>query len=150
MRYWLMKSEPDTFSIDTLKARKTEPWNGVRNYQVRNMMVNEMAPHDLAFFYHSNCKTPGIVGTMEIISSAYPDLTAQDPNSPYFDPRSTIDNPRWYCVDVKFVKKFNAIISLESLRHTPELEGMMVLRKGSRLSVTPVSQKEWERVVRLL
>lgn len=151
MRYWLMKSEPDTFSIDDLRKRpkQTEPWNGVRNYQVRNMMVNEMAPHDLAFFYHSNCKVPGIVGVMEIVSSAYPDLTAQDPLSQYFDPKANRENPRWYCVDVKFVKKFDSIISLESLRHMPALKNMILLRKGNRLSVTPVGEKEFQIIMKL-
>jgi predicted RNA-binding protein with PUA-like domain len=147
MHYWLMKSEPDTFSIDDLKNRKHEPWNGVRNYQVRNMILNDMSPHDLAFFYHSNCKIPGIVGIMEIISTAYPDLTAQDPTSPYFDPKSSKDNPRWYCVDVRFVEKFSEIVTLESLRHMPKLKNMPLLRKGNRLSITPVQQPEWEVIL---
>ncbi len=111
MKYWLMKSEPDVFGIDDLKAApgKTEPWDGVRNYQVRNMMRDEMQPGDLAFFYHSNCKQPGIAGIMKITRAGYPDSTAFDPKKKYYDPKSDPDNPRWFMVDVKYVRHMRRV-----------------------------------------
>lgn len=144
MHYWLMKSEPDAFSIDDLKKRpkQTEPWDGVRNYQARNFM-KQMQAGDLAFFYHSNCAVPGIIGIMQIAKIAYPDSTQFDANSKYYDPKSTIENPRWYRVDVKLVEKFPTIISLESLKQIPHLHGMQLLKKGNRLSVMPVTNEEW-------
>lgn len=144
--YWLMKSEPLCFSIDELKRRpkQTAPWDGVRNYQARNFMRNGMRVGDLAFFYHSNCNPPGIVGIAEISSEAYPDYTAFDPNSAHPDANSTPDNPRWFMVDVRFKEKFPRIISLGDLRQYPELEKMPLLRKGIRLSITPVTAGEWE------
>lgn len=143
--YWLMKSEPTCFGIDTLYNRpeKTAPWDGVRNYQARNFMRNTMRIGDLAFFYHSNCTPPGIVGIIEIASEAYPDYTAYDPNSAHPDARSTPDNPRWFMVDVRFKEKFPQMIALERLRQYPELEEMPLLRKGNRLSITPVTAEEW-------
>ncbi len=144
--YWLMKSEPSCFSIDDLynKPKQTAPWDGVRNYQARNFMQKSMQIGDLAFFYHSNCNPPGIVGIAEIISTAYPDYTAFDPTSEHPDPKSTPSNPRWFMVDVRFKNKFPHIISLESLRHYPELEDMPLLRRGNRLSITPVSKDQWD------
>lgn len=142
--YWLMKSEPNICSIDDLKNHTIECWDGVRNYQVRNMMRDQMNVGDLAFFYHSNAKPSGIVGIMEIVKQAYPDPSAFNPNSPYFDPKSSIERPSWLAVDVKFKEKFTSLISLESLRNTAGLENMLVLKKGSRLSITPVTAKEWE------
>ncbi len=148
MNYWLLKSEPSTFGIDDLKARpkKTEPWDGVRNYQARNMLRDEIKKGDLAFFYHSNCKPPGIVGVVEVVKSGYPDHTAFDPDSAYFDAKSQPQNPRWFMVDVKFVKKFPEIISLDILKKQPELEGFPLLRKGNRLSVMPVAAEHWNFV----
>lgn len=150
--YWLMKSEPTCFGIDTLYNRpnKTAPWDGVRNYQARNFMRNTMQIGDQAFFYHSNCTPPGIVGTMEIASEAYPDYTAFDPTSDHPDANSTPDNPRWFMVDVRFKEKFPQIISLERLRQHPELEKMPLLRKGNRLSITPVTPEEWAFINQLL
>lgn len=144
--YWLMKSEPTCFSIDELCKRphQTAPWDGVRNYQARNFMCNTMHIGDLAFFYHSSCNPPGIVGTIEIVSHAYPDHTALDPNSDHFDPKSTPENPRWFMVDVKLKEKYPAMISIEQLRQYPELENMLVLRRGNRLSITPVTKLEWD------
>ena len=144
--YWLMKSEPSCFSIDDLfnKPKQTAPWDGVRNYQARNFMRNTMRVGDLMFFYHSNCKPPGIVGIAEIASDAYPDYTAFDKTSEHPDANSTPENPRWFMVDVRFKKKFPHIISLESLKKYPELEKMPLLRRGNRLSITPVSQDEWD------
>lgn len=149
MHYWLMKSEPEAYSIDDLKRDKIEPWDGIRNYQARNFMRDNMQKGDLAFFYHSNCNPPGIVGVMEIAKTAYPDPTAFDPDSKYFDPKSDPDNPRWKLVDVKFKQKFKQIISLKSLRTYPPLENMLILRKGSRLSITPVTQTEWDFINKL-
>lgn len=145
-KYWLLKSEPDTFSIDDLakRSKQTEPWTGVRNYQARNMLKHEMQKGDLAFFYHSSCEVPGIVGIVEIVSEGYPDKTAFDSKSEYFDPKSRKENPTWYCVDVKLVKKFPRVISLAELRTIPALKNMILLRKGNRLSVIPVSAEEWK------
>jgi predicted RNA-binding protein with PUA-like domain len=151
-RYWLMKSEPSCFSIDDLSAapNQTSAWDGVRNYQARNFMQKDMRPNDLIFFYHSNCNPPGIVGIAEVVSEAYPDHTAFDPHSEHPDPKSTPDNPRWYMVDVRFVKKFPHMISLDELRRHPELSHMQLLRKGNRLSVLPVSQEDWEYITRII
>jgi predicted RNA-binding protein with PUA-like domain len=152
MNYWLMKSEPSCFSIDDLanKPQQTNHWDGVRNYQVRNMMRDDMQPGDLAFFYHSSCDVPGIAGIMEIVSTGYPDFTALDPEEHHYDPKSTCDNPRWYMVDVKLKQKFPKIITLAELRQHPELHTMLLLRKGSRLSVTPITCKEWKIISELV
>lgn len=151
VNYWLMKSEPDAFSIDDLAARprKTDHWDGIRNYQARNFMRDDMKKGDLVFFYHSNCDEPGIVGMMEVVREAYPDHTAFDPESKYFDPKSDPDNPRWMMVDVRFRKKFRRPVTLKELKAHPELSNMAVCRKGSRLSITPVASDEWELVTEL-
>lgn len=148
-RYWLMKSEPDCFSIDDLRnaPHQTTHWDGVRNYQARNFMRNEMAVGDQVFFYHSNCNPPGIIGIAEVTSNAYPDHTAFDPDSEHPDPKSTPDKPRWYMVDIRFKEKFNQLIPLDTLRQYPELEKMPLLRKGNRLSVLPVDKGEWDFIV---
>lgn len=145
-QYWLMKSEPDCFSIDDLQVlpNQTTPWDGVRNYQARNFMRDEMQPGDLILFYHSNCKPPGIAGVAEVSSHAYPDFTAFDPESEHPDPKSTADNPRWYVVDVCFKRKFPKLIPLEELKRHEALENMPLVRKGNRLSVMPVTEEEWE------
>lgn len=142
MRYWLMKSEPDEVSIDDLAARVTLPWSGVRNYQARNFMRDAMQVGDLAFFYHSSCPAPGIAGLCKIVAPAHADLTQFDPASPYFDARSTPDQPRWLCVDVSFVRK-TRLLRLPQLREYVELANMPVLQRGNRLSITPVSAAEW-------
>jgi len=151
MNYWLFKSEPDAFSIDDLRAMKgrRDHWDGIRNYQARNLMRDSMAKGDLGFFYHSSCKVPGVVGIVEIVKEAYPDHTAWDPESRYFDAKSTADNPRWVMVDVKFRQKFKDIISLQQLRDVPELESMALLQKGSRLSIQPVDQTHWEVIKKM-
>lgn len=151
MNYWLFKSEPDAFSIDDLIAMKgkTDHWDGIRNYQARNLMRDEMGKGDLGFFYHSSCKVPGIVGVIEIVREAYPDHTAWDPESRYFDPKSTADSPRWFMVDVKFKQKYKGVLSLEFLRTVPKIADMTLLRKGSRLSVQPVSKQEWAVITKL-
>jgi predicted RNA-binding protein with PUA-like domain len=150
MNYWLMKSEPDTFSIDDLKRKKREAWDGVRNYQARNFMRDGMRVGDGVFFYHSNCAEPGIAGIAEVASDAYPDPSQFDPKSKYFDPGSSRDNPRWMLVDVKFVKKLGRTITLDELKNHPKLEGMTLLRKGNRLSVMPVDAAEWKYILGLL
>lgn len=146
MNYWLFKSEPDAFGIDDLIAKKgkKEHWDGIRNYQARNLMRDDMRKGDLGFFYHSSCKVPGIVGIVEVVKEAYPDHTAWDPESAYFDPKATPDNARWVMVDVKFKQKFSSIITLDQLRGIPDLEGMVLLRKGSRLSIQPVESEHWQ------
>ena len=149
MHYWLMKSEPSEFAIDDLKSCRVEPWDGVRNYQARNMMRDQMQTGDLAFFYHSNCPTPGIVGTMTIHRSAYPDPTAFDPGDPHYDPKSDPACPRWFCVDVRYRHKFRHIVSLATLRRERPLAKMRVLQRGNRLSITPVRPAEWEHILSL-
>ena len=151
MNHWLMKSEPDVFGIDDLKnaPRRTVPWDGVRNYQARNMMRDDMKAGDLAFFYHSNCKVPGIAGIMQIVRAGYPDGTALDPTAKYFDPKSDREKPRWYCVDVRHVRKLKRIITLSELKNHPELAGLPLLRRGNRLSVMPVSRSQWKHILAL-
>jgi predicted RNA-binding protein with PUA-like domain len=151
MNYWLMKSEPDVFGIDDLKnaPHGTEPWDGVRNYQARNMMRDDMKPGDLAFFYHSNCKEPGIAGIMKIVRAGYPDDTAFDPAARYFDPKSDPDKPRWYRVDVRYQRKLKRIITLPELKTQQELAGLPLLGRGNRLSVMPVSRTQWEHILAL-
>lgn len=148
-QYWLMKSEPDCFSIDDLAncPQQTSAWDGVRNYQARNFMRDQMKIGDQVFFYHSNCKQPGIVGIAEVASESYPDFTAFDPTSEHPDPSSTPDNPRWFLVDIRFIRKLPAIITLESLKQNPDLSNMQLLKKGNRLSVLPISVFAWETIL---
>ena len=149
-RYWLMKSEPDAFSIDDLQRVGTEPWNGVRNYQARNNM-RAMHVGDGVLFYHSSCDVPGIVGTAKIVSDAYPDPTQFDPKSDYFDPKSTREDPRWSLVDVAFERKFKRTLPLEEIKqHADSLgEEFALIRRGSRLSVLPVSAAQWKFLLSL-
>ena len=148
MGYWLMKSEPEVFGVDHLAAepKKTAAWWGVRNYQARNFMRDEMKLGDKAFFYHSSCAEPGIVGIMRVSRLAYPDETQFDPRSEYFDPAATRERPRWVNVDVTLEKK-TRLVSLQELRAHPQLAGMRVLQRGNRLSVTPVDPKEWSFIL---
>ena len=149
MSYWLMKSEPEEFSIDDLESRpnQTEPWDGVRNYQARNMMRDQMKVGDLAFFYHSNCKEPGIVGIMKIVRESYPDHTAFDPENAHYDPKSDPANPRWLMVDVAFVRKLSRTIRLTDLKQDPELGDLALVRRGNRLSVMPVTDAQWKQIL---
>ena len=151
MNYWLMKSEPDVFGIDHLKnlPKKTDHWDGVRNYQARNMMRDEMKKGDLVFFYHSNCTEPGIVGIMKVVREAYPDHTAFDPEEKYYDPKSDPDNPRWYMVDVQYQRNTKRTITLAELKGYQELEGCPLVRKGNRLSIMPFSKAQWDFVLEL-
>ncbi len=148
-RYWLMKSEPNVYSIDDLKKEKRACWDGVRNYQARNFMRDEMKIGDLVLYYHSNAKPPGVVGIAEVCREGYPDHTALDPKDPHYDPKSSKDNPTWMMVDLKFVEKFAEMGTLDKLKATASLEGMLVTRRGQRLSVQPVESKHF-KVVRKL
>jgi predicted RNA-binding protein with PUA-like domain len=153
MKYWLMKSEPESFSIDALARapRRTTCWDGVRNYQARNMLRDEMKRGDLAFFYHSNCEEPGIVGIVEIVREGYPDHTAFDPDDHHFDPKSDPENPRWYMVDVKLVEKLERAVSLRELKQHAgsKLSGFQLLARGNRLSVMPVTSAQWKFITSL-
>lgn len=149
MRHWLMKSEPGEFSIDDLERVGVEPWDGVRNYQARNFMRDRMTPGDRAFFYHSNCKTPAVVGIMEIAGAAYPDPTAFDPKDPHYDPKSDPGNPTWMLVDVRFVCKLENPVTLQRMKREAALQGMQLLKRGNRLSVFPVDRAHWERIIQL-
>ena len=151
MNYWLMKSEPDMFGIDDLKQRpaQTEPWDGVRNYQARNMLRDDMQVGDQAFFYHSNCTVPGIAGVMKIVRAGYPDASAFDSRGKYHDPKSTPDNPRWFRVDVHYVRKLKRLISLAELKSQPELRGLALLKRGTRLSILPLSAAQWKFILSL-
>lgn len=151
MNYWLMKTEPDVFGLDHLRKRpkQTEHWDGVRNYQARNMLRDQMQVGDWVFFYHSNIAAPGIVGLAEIVRAGYPDHTALDPESKYYDPKSTPENPRWYMVDVKFSRQLKRTITLDELKPHPQLDGMALLRRGNRLSVMPVEAPHWQYILKL-
>ena len=151
MRYWLMKSEPTDVSIDDLAAMTNQSvaWYGVRNYQARNFMRDQMRVGDKVLFYHSNCAEPGIAGLAEVSRLAYPDQTQFDPKNKYFDPKATPENPRWFNVDVKLVRK-TRLVSIKELREHPQLANLRTLQKGNRLSITPVDPKEWEFIVGIL
>lgn len=147
--YWLMKSEPDAFSIDDLKKMKRSQWDGVRNYQARNFMQT-MQEGDLVFFYHSSCSPAGIVGVATVSKEAYPDHTSWDPRSAYFDPKSTPEKPRWFMVDVEFVEKWPSILTLAELKIHPELADMLLTKKGNRLSVMPITLDEWKYINQII
>ena len=153
MNHWLLKSEPDSFSIDDLAARpkQTTAWDGVRNYQARNMLRESMKKGDTAFFYHSSCDVPGIAGIVRVIKEGYPDKTAFDPKDDHYDAQSDRSDPRWFVVDVKLVRKLKRLITLDELRRhaSDELSEMRLLQRGNRLSVTPVSKTEWEFILTL-
>ena len=149
--YWLIKSEPSTYSIDDLakEKNKTSYWDGIRNYQARNFMRDDMKVGDLAFFYHSSCPQPGIVGEVKIVTSAYPDHTALDPESKYYDAKSSKDNPRWVMVDLKLEKKYPKLLSLSHLKTIDGIADMQLLKRGNRLSITPVTKKQWQIITKL-
>ena len=151
MRYWLMKSEPTDCSIDDLAALPDQSvaWYGVRNYQARNFMRDQMKVGDGVLFYHSNCKEPGVAGIAQVGSVAYPDATQFDRNSKYFDPKATPEQPRWFNVDVRLVRKI-PLISIDELRRHPELERMRTLQRGNRLSITPLDPSEWKFILKNL
>ena len=144
-----MKSEPDAYSIDDLARDGREPWDGIRNYQARNMMRDDMQVGDEVLFYHSSCKLPGVVGIARVVSEAYPDPTQFDPESKYYDPKSNEDDPRWCLVDVEFVRKLERTIPLTELKSAPDLDGMVLLRRGNRLSIMPVDKPHWDTILGL-
>jgi predicted RNA-binding protein with PUA-like domain len=148
MKYWLMKSEPDVFSFTDLKNRpkKTEPWNGVRNYQARNFMRDEMKIGDLILFYHSSCPIPGVAGVAQVASAPYPDATQFEPNSEYFDPKATLEKPRWFLVDVSFQQDLAKYVSLEEIKSNEDLAEMRLLQRGNRLSILPITPEEFETI----
>ncbi len=151
MQYWLMKSEPRTFSIDDLKAAPdgVESWDGIRNYQARNFMRDDMRQGDRVLFYHSSCPTPGVAGLAEVAREAHPDHTAWDPESDYFDPKASPENPRWFMVAIRFVEAFPHIVPLAELRRVSTLRNMKLLQRGQRLSIQPVTKKEYETICRI-
>ena len=149
MAYWLMKSEPDAYSIDDMQKDGRDMWDGIRNYQARNTMRDDMKIGDEIFFYHSNCKEPGIVGITRVASKPYPDPTQFDKKSKYYDAKSKRENPTWILVDVEFVRKLSRSISLAELKAEKSLSDMVLTRKGNRLSVMPVSDKHWKRILKL-
>lgn len=149
MRYWLFKSEPSTYSVDDLARDQITAWTGVRNYQARNFMRDEMRPGDRGFFYHSSCDEPGIVGIVEVARPAHPDETQFDRKSPYYDRAATRDNPRWHNVDVKLVEK-TRLVGLEELHRDKALKGLQILQRGNRLSITPVTAAQWQRIMTLV
>ena len=150
MKYWLMKSEPDVFGIEHLKKmpKKTDHWDGVRNYQARNMMRDEMGKGDMVFFYHSNCDAPGIVGTMKVVREGYVDHTAFNPEEKYYDPKSDPDKPRWYMVDVQYQRMLKREISLAELKGYAQLEDCPLVRKGNRLSIMPITKNQWDFILK--
>ena len=145
-----MKSEPDVFSIDTLKTKKNSGWDGVRNYQARNYMRDDMKKGDLVLFYHSSCEVPGVAGIARVAKESHPDPTQFDPKSDYYDPKSTKENPRWFMVEVEFVKKFDRVITLAELKAEKALSNMPLVQKGSRLSINPVAELEYKTILGLL
>lgn len=150
MAYWLLKTEPDEYSIDDLQgeAKGFEPWNGIRNYQARNIMRDQIKLDDLAFIYHSSCKEVGVAGIAKVVKEAYPDPAQFETQSKYFDAKASEDKPRWYCVDVTFVKKFHRVVSLKEIKAHPELSEMVLVKQG-RLSIQPVTPAEWELICQM-
>ena len=151
MNYWLVKSDPDEFGIDDLAAMpdQTEHWDGVRNYQARNMLRDQIKHGDPVFFYHSNTEIPGIIGIAEVVREGYPDFTAFDPGHPHYDPKSDPNQPRWYMVDLRLARKLSRIITLAELKQHPELKELALLRRGNRLSIMPVSAAQWQFILGL-
>ena len=150
MVFWLFKTEPDAFSIDDLAARPqlTEPWDGVRNYQARNFLRDKVQLGGKVFIYHSSCKQVGIAGVAEVVKAGYPDTEQFNPESKYYDPKASIDAPRWYRVDVKFVEKFNTVLPLKIIKSLPEVTEVGLVKKGHRLSIMPVEENEWHALYR--
>ena len=148
-QYWLMKSEPSEYSIDDLKRDKKAPWFGVRNYLARNYMRDQMKQGDLVLFYHSSCPEPGVVGVAIVASAPYPDATQFDPKSHHYDPKATKEKPRWMLIDVRYKRRFSRVVSLLELRGEKSLKDIVILRPGNRLSITPVTEKEFQSVLGL-
>lgn len=150
MNYWLMKSEPDVFSIDHLKSKKKSGWDGVRNYQARNFMRDDMLLGDLILFYHSSCEVPGVAGLAQVSKTSHPDPTQFDPTSDYYDTKATKATPRWFMVEVEFIEKFDRVLTLAEIKNTKELDKMPLVQKGSRLSINPVTEQEFKIIKSLV
>ncbi len=148
-KYWLMKSEPNAYSIDDLERDGSTFWDGVRNYQARNFMRDEMKIGDKIIFYHSNTEPPAAVGIAEVIKESYPDFSAFDPSDKHFDPKSSEDKPTWFMVDIKFVKKFKKIVPLKEMKENPNLQNMKLVQRGNRLSVMPITKDEFDEIVKM-
>ena len=148
-KYWLMKSEPNAYSIDDLERDGYTYWDGVRNYQARNFMRDEMKIGDRVIFYHSNTEPPTAVGIAEVVKESYPDFSAFDPKDKHFDPKSKEEKPTWYMVDIKFVKKFKKIVPLQEMKQNPKLQDMKLVQRGNRLSVMPITKEEFDEIVRM-
>jgi len=149
VNYWLMKSEPDVFSIDDLKKKKTSGWDGVRNYQARNFMRDDMKLGDMVLFYHSSCEVPGVAGLAKVSKTSHPDPSQFDSKSEYYDPKATKEAPRWFMVEVEFVQKFDAVVTLAMIKDTKGLDKMPLVQKGSRLSINPVTSSEYKIILAL-
>ncbi len=149
MQYWLIKSEPDAYSIDDLARDEVEPWDGIRNYQARNFMRDTMKVGDKVLFYHSQVKPPAVVGLAEVASEPYPDPTAFDPDEKYYDPKSDPDDPRWILVDMRYVAHLRQPVTLPEIKEDPKLDGMMVRQRGARLSIQPVEKKHFDYIVKV-
>ncbi|MDF1611147.1 MAG: EVE domain-containing protein [Stygiobacter sp.] len=151
MKYWLMKSEPEVFSIDDLAKSKNQTtyWDGVRNYQARNFLRDEIKIGDKVIFYHSNSEPPGAAGICEVVKEGYPDFTAFDPENHHYDPKSKMDSPTWFMVDIKLIKKFFHFVSIDEMRENKKLQTMKLLQRGNRLSVIPLTKQEYDEIVRL-
>lgn len=149
MQYWLFKSEPDEFSIDDLRQQKRAPWEGVRNYQARNFMRDQCRKGDIILFYHSSCKPAGVAGLAVVTKEAFDDPAQFDPKSPYYDSKSTPEKPRWQCVEVGFKEKFPRLVELSEIKASAGLKDMVLVRKGSRLSIQPVTEKEFQEILKM-
>ncbi len=150
MNYWIMKTEPDTFSIQDLETQKTTDWEGVRNYQARNFMRDQMKLNDQVLIYHSSCKNVGIAGIAKVCKESHPDLSSLDKQSPYYDAKATKENPRWYMVSLEWIKTFPRIITLAELKENTALSNMQITKKGNRLSITPISKLEYQSILKML
>ncbi len=148
-KYWLMKSEPSAYSIDDLERDGKTYWDGVRNYQARNFMRDEMKIGDKVIFYHSNTEPPSAVGIAEVVKESYPDFSAFDPSDKHFDPKSKEEKPTWFMVDIKFVKKFKNIVPLQAMKENPKLQEMKLVQRGNRLSVMPITKEEFDEIVKM-
>lgn len=150
MAYWLFKTEPDAFSISDLARRpqQTEPWDGVRNFQARNFLRDGVKRGDKVFIYHSSCKSVGIAGVAEVVKEGYPDVSQFNPESPYYDAKSTLENPKWFCVDVKYVEAFDKVLPLSKIKAMPDITEIALVKKGGRLSIMPVTEQEWQHLYR--
>lgn len=149
MKYWIFKSEPSTYSIDDMMRDVTTYWNGVRNYQARNFLRDDVKIGDQVLFYHSSCEVPAVVGLCEVVKNGYPDFTAFNPKSEYFDPKIKMKEPTWFMVDIKFVKKFRNPVTLQNIKSNPKLKNLKLVQKGNRLSIIPITKDEFDEILKM-